>query len=158
KCSVDLKNWFQSGKLEGFVTPPATLTFRNDGNCSFYRIADQMFLWLTSPAPESYGPGSGPYVFDSAVFYDVSPFNAQKQRNLTINSKTHIKDVSVSITQLGSRGSRVVFDENGRMYDIAPVQQNESKNPSVRDRSGKVVEIARTLVAPDGGPLFLDEA
>jgi hypothetical protein len=44
-----------------------------------------MFLWLTSPSGTSPYGGSG-QVFDSPIFYDVSPKNAQGQRTLIPNT------------------------------------------------------------------------
>jgi hypothetical protein len=63
---------FKSRKLSrnSIVTSPDNLSFEGgvglDADfCKFYKRAEQMFLWLTSP----YGQGS--YVFSSPIFYDV---------------------------------------------------------------------------------------
>ena len=51
-----------------------------DPFCSFYKWSQQMFLWLTSPVPSRYGAGS--HVFNSPVFYAVSPPDSNNQRTL----------------------------------------------------------------------------
>src|SRR4030095_1538131 len=75
-CTVSgpvFKSWFASGSvtLNGVVNPANSVPFPNTPNCSFYQWSEQMFLWLTSPAPRSYGGGA--HVFDSPAFYDVTP-------------------------------------------------------------------------------------
>ena len=47
-------------------------------NCGFYQWSEQMFLWLTSPAPPAYGGGAN--IFDSPAFFDVSPPDASGNR------------------------------------------------------------------------------
>src|SRR2546429_7097703 len=76
-CTVgptDFAHWFESGtpSLNGVVKPADSLNFVDQPNCSFYRWSEQMFLWITSPAPPTYC-GGGSRVFDSSAFFDVSP-------------------------------------------------------------------------------------
>jgi hypothetical protein len=75
-CSVPpdtVKGWFKSGsiKLDGEVTPADSIAFTDNPNCDFYVWTERMFLWLTSPAPASYGGGGR--IFASPAFFDVSP-------------------------------------------------------------------------------------
>jgi hypothetical protein len=65
--------WFQSGSvaLNGVVNPANSVAFINLPNCPFYQWAEQMFLWVTSPAPSFYGGGD--HIFNSPTFFDVSP-------------------------------------------------------------------------------------
>jgi len=86
-CTVSASafaGWFQSGSVtrNGIVNPADSVGFPTDNtNCDFYKWSSQMFLWLTSP---SYlGVGS---VFDSPVFYNVSPADGQGQRRLIANT------------------------------------------------------------------------
>src|SRR3974390_1004860 len=63
-CTVStslFNGWFESGSpsLNGVANPANSVTFPNTPNCSFYLWAQQMFLWLTSPAPKTYGGGGG---------------------------------------------------------------------------------------------------
>src|SRR3954470_21971248 len=50
---------FESGSvtLNG-VVKPANSTVALAPNCGFFSWTEQMFLWLTSPAPSRYGGGS----------------------------------------------------------------------------------------------------
>ena len=71
-CSVstaEFNSWFQAGSpsLNGVVNPANSVSFPNTPNCSFYEWAEQMFLWLTSPAPQIYG--SGGRIFDSPTLF-----------------------------------------------------------------------------------------
>jgi hypothetical protein len=52
------------------VLPANSVTFPNTPNCSFYQWSMQMFLWLTSPAPVTYGGGGR--IFDTSTFFDVA--------------------------------------------------------------------------------------
>src|SRR5260370_2542542 len=72
-------NWFQTGtpSLNGVVKPADSLNFPGNPNCDFYTWSEQMFLWLTSPAPSTYC-GGGAHVFCSPALPVVSPLqNAQ---------------------------------------------------------------------------------
>ena len=72
--SSDFLNWFVGDSVteNGIVTPANSVGFVSDTNCNFYRWAEQMFLWVTSPVT------SGKYVagntvLESPVFYTVQP-------------------------------------------------------------------------------------
>jgi hypothetical protein len=158
QCTVsNLGRWFQSGKVSvnGVVNPPDTLAFPNGVACDFYKWAEHMFLWLTSPPPAEYGPGLR--VFDTPVFFEVSPAGAGNQRTLSINSPNRIKQVSVGVSQVGSHGASVVLDHTGRMRRLVrPERDTKSGNPLVRDRDGKPIEIAGTKIGQNKQPIFLD--
>jgi hypothetical protein len=79
--SATFDTWFARNKVtrDGAVVPANSVAFNhstpnppqpNTINCNFYQWSQQMFLWLTSPAPESYG-GRGERVYDSPTFYTV---------------------------------------------------------------------------------------
>src|SRR5438132_502879 len=70
--SAEFNSWFESGavSLNGAVKPANSVLFPDIPNCSFYKWSEQMFLWLTSPAPPRYG--SGGLVINTPAFYDVS--------------------------------------------------------------------------------------
>lgn len=82
-CTVPpatFQSWFKSGIAteNGFVNPADSVAFPiNNTVCDFYLWSEQMFLWLTSEAPASYG-GSGS-VFASPVFFNVSPESGGKR-------------------------------------------------------------------------------
>ncbi len=81
-CTVSMQEFakwflFQTVTTDGLVNPADSVGFpQQNTKCDFYKWSAQMFLWLTSPGYA----GSGGYVFDSDIFYDVSPENAQGQR------------------------------------------------------------------------------
>jgi hypothetical protein len=69
-CPLDaatFAGWFQSGSvaLNGVVNPADSLVSLAP-NCGFYQWSEQMFMWLTSPAPAVYGGGA--HIFDSPTF------------------------------------------------------------------------------------------
>lgn len=82
-CTVSastLKSWFASGSIteNGMVTAANSLTAPHNDNCDFYRWSMQMFLWITSPANQTYNS-----VLESPEFYTVSTLNAStKTRTL----------------------------------------------------------------------------
>jgi hypothetical protein len=82
--STVFNSWFQTGtvSLNGVVNPANSITFTPNSLCSFYAWTEQMFLWLTSPAPKSYGGGGG-LILDSPTFYDVSPEDSTGARVLS---------------------------------------------------------------------------
>src|SRR6266849_3167741 len=75
--------WFETGvpALNGVVKPADSVAFPGVPNCDFYSWSKQMFLWLTSPAPSRYGGGSR--IFNSPVFFDVSPPDANNVRTFS---------------------------------------------------------------------------
>jgi len=78
-----IQQLFDSGavSLNGAVKPANSVLFPDTPNCSFYKWSEQMFLWLTSPAPPKYG-SSGGLVMNTPAFFDVSLPDASGQRFL----------------------------------------------------------------------------
>src|SRR5262249_7734327 len=117
--AVEFASWFTSGSVtaNGGVDPADSLTLPHIPNCSFYKWAEQMFLWLTSPVPPKFG--SGTHVFNSPVFYDVSPPDvsqppdAHRRRMLTPNQPGQIRILNASIPQRGPQKQPVAFDKTG---------------------------------------------
>jgi hypothetical protein len=145
--------WFQSGSvtLNGAVNPANSLVNLTP-NCGFYQWGQQMFLWLTSPAPAEYGGGGG-RVFDSPVFYDVSPLNASGQRTLIPHQAGVFHLFPLRAAQVGVHGLPVILDTSGRLLEVKPI--DPKLKPEVRDATGKVVTISHAkLVA--GKPVLLD--
>ena len=82
----ELAGWFETGAvtLDGAVKPKDSLNFSankppNQRNCNFHKWSEQMFLWLTSPAP------GGGRVFQSPDFYRVSVPGTDRKRTLVRN-------------------------------------------------------------------------
>src|SRR5437870_13464218 len=62
---TEFAGWFEPGSVHGGVVDlngiakPADSRLALAPNCGFYKWSEQMFLWLTSPAPLTYGGGGG---------------------------------------------------------------------------------------------------
>jgi hypothetical protein len=131
--------WFQSGavSLNGAVNPADSLVSLAP-DCGFYAWSEQMFLWLTSPAPSAYGGGA--HIFDSPAFYDVSPPDANGNRTFLAHTPNFIHAFPLRIAKFGAQRLPIVMDRSGRMLQFK-VADLKAK-PVVRDPSGKEVEVA----------------
>lgn len=97
-CTVapaSFKQWFGGAVTpNGFVRPANGLSFNHSTinppssnktiNCNFYQWSQQMFLWLSSPAPAFYGGGGR--VFDSPVFFDVQEGDGKDEQLCLVNA------------------------------------------------------------------------
>jgi hypothetical protein len=146
-------NWFQSGTvtLNGVVNPADSLSNLNP-DCGFYEWSEQMFLWLTSPAPATYGGGT--HIFDSPTFYDVSPPDANGVRSFIAHSPGVIRGFPLRVQKLGVHRLRIIIDRSGRLLEVKPL--DSKLQPLVRDPSGKLVEIAHARME-NGRPILLDK-
>jgi hypothetical protein len=146
--------WFQSGgvTLNGVVKPANSLDNLNTSiPCDFYQWGQQMFLWLTSPAPAEYGGGGG-RIFDSPAFYDVSPLDGST-RTLLPHTPGVIRVFPLRAAQVGLHGLPVIVDTSNQLLEVKPI--DPKLTPQVRDATGKVVTIGHArLVA--GKPVLLD--
>jgi hypothetical protein len=154
---TDFNALFESGSVapNGIVLPADSFSFTPDPsniNCSFYKWSEQMFLWLTSPVPSRYGSGS--HVFDSPVFYSLSPIDSNGHRTLIPHDQP-LRFLPL-ISQRGPRGQDVVFDSEGKVHNVVHAAVGPNRNLLVRDKAGQPVEVGRVQVAPDGKPLLLD--
>lgn len=159
---TDFANWFQSGTVakDGIVNSPNSLAFQgiqNDmfPNCNFYQWAEQAFLWVTSPAPANYG-GKG-RVFDSPVFFDVSPPDTNGNRTLIPHTETGIHFMAVRTAQAGPHRLPIVFSKAGRMLEIEEPPTAPDGKQLILDRSGQPVEIQEIKPTTFGRPVFLDK-
>jgi hypothetical protein len=135
--------WFQSGSvaLNGVVNPADSLANLTP-NCGFYQWSEQMFMWLTSPAPPAYGGGA--HIFDSPAFFDVSPPDASGHRTFLAHSSSLISAFPLRAAQLGPHRLPVIADRSGTLLEFNP--PDSRLKPLVRDPSGKLVEIAHVRV------------
>src|SRR5215475_8459080 len=135
-------SWFETGavSLNGVVKPADSVNFKSIPNCSFYQWSEQMFLWLTSPAPATYGGGGG-RIFDSPAFYDVSPPDASGNRTFIAHASGTIPIFSLRAAQAGPHGLQIVFDKAGRMFEVKPAAQTANVKPTIRNSAGKLIEI-----------------
>ncbi len=139
--SSTFASWFGGTvTLNGVVNPADSLAFPNIPNCSFYQWSEQMFLWLTSPAPATYGGGGG-RIFDSPAFFDVSPpSTVDGSRTFLPHTLGMIRAFPLRAAQLGPHRLPVIMDRSGRMLEVEPPKTDTP--PLVRDITGKLVEIA----------------
>ena len=160
-CTVSAQNfktWFGGNvSLNGAVNPANSITFPNGGDCDFYMWSEQMFLWLTSPAPKTYGGGS--FVFNSPVFYNVSGANADGKRTYTQNQpKNPLPLLSVRAAQAGPNGLQRVVDKKGRAFEILPAPLAVNGKSLVKDSTGKQVEVERIDAVAGKKPTFFDSS
>jgi hypothetical protein len=145
--------WFQSGSvsLNGAVNPANSLNFLAP-NCGFYQWSEQMFLWLTSPAPSAYGGGA--HIFDSPAFFDVSPPDASGNRTFLAHTPGLIHAFPLRAAQRGPHRLPVVIDRSGKLLEFNP--PDPKLKALVRDPSGKLVEIAHARLE-NGRTVLLDQ-
>lgn len=121
-CTVSMREfawWFVFGTVtkDGSVNPADSVGFpQQNTKCDFYKWSAQMFLWLTSPGYA----GSGRYVFDTDLFYDVSPENAEGQREFIPGSVGNLFVLRVQkpeeIGETGQAGgSAVLISQQGSL-------------------------------------------
>lgn len=154
--STTFAGWFQSGApaVNGVVNPADSLTFTPSlGLCSFYAWSEQMYLWLLSPAPSTYGGGA--HIFDSPTFYDVSPLNSSDQRTLTKHVSGHFPIVGIKVPIPGPHGLPVIMDTHHRLFEIEPAKIASSGRQLILNSAGKEVEVENITVA-NGKAVFTD--
>jgi hypothetical protein len=161
-CTVPaatFNSWFKSGapSLNGVVNPANSITFSNPvANCPFYQWSEQMFFWLTSPAPPAYGPSGR--VIDTSVFYDVTPPDGAGKRHFIAHSPSFIHVFPVRSAQVGPHGLQVLLDTKGNLLEVVHPPVAQSGNPLVRNAEGNLVEIQSVKVGPANKAIFVDTA
>lgn len=150
-------SWFQSGTptLNGVVNPADSLNFPNIPNCTFYQWSKQMFLWLTSPAPSAYGGGS--HIFASPTFFDISAPDANGNRTFVQHKPGLISILGVRAAKPGPDMLPVIFNKQGKMFEVAKTQLNSNGKPLVVGAAGKQIAAARIIVK-NNKAVFLDNA
>jgi hypothetical protein len=156
--AAEFAGWFESGSptLNGVVKPANSVTFPDVPNCSFYKWSEQMFLWLTSPAPPSYGGGDR--IFDSPVFYDVSPPDPTTgERTFLPHTPGLIRTFNLRAAQVGPHRLPVIFDRTGRMLEIARPRFGPNGKQLIFNERGDSVEVDQIRMGPNKTPEFLDK-
>jgi len=155
-------SFFQGGTaaVNGVVDPANSVTFPNNTslhNCDFYQWSQQMFLWLTSPAPATYGGGGG-RIFASPAFYTVSPADANGKRTLIPNTSDGIvKFLNIRAAQVGIHGLPVIMSKSGQMFEVQPGPISKSGKPLALNSAGQQVEVWNTEIR-NGKGVLLDKA
>ncbi len=162
-CNVSptlFNSFFHSGAaVNGVVDPANSVTFTNNTslkNCDFYQWAQQMFLWLTSPAPATYGGGGG-RIFASPSFYTVSPADASGKRTLIPNAAGRPIIMGIRASQVGVHGLPVIMNKSGQMFEVQPGPLSRAGNPLVLNSAGKQVEVSSAVVR-NGQVVLLDKS
>jgi hypothetical protein len=161
-CSTSLtpaefNSWFVSGAvtLDGVVKPADSVHFPNIPNCSFYKWSEQMFLWLTSPAPPSYGGGT--LVMSSPVFFDVSLPDASGHRHFEPLTAGTVKTFNLRDSQLGILDLPIVLEKGSlRVLEVIPPVLSPAGNPLVADVDGNEVEVGGVQAKPGSRPVLFD--
>ena len=151
--------WFRSGTAtqDGIVNPPNSLAFNafTRQNCAFYQWAEQAFLWVTSPAPSGYG--SNGRVFESPVFFDVSPPDVTGARTIIPHTGRFIPTMAVRATQNGPHHLPIIFNKQGKMLEIEEPPTAPDGKPLVLNGQGQAVEIGEIRGGGNSRPVFLDK-
>jgi hypothetical protein len=155
--AAEFNSWFEAGSvsLNGAVKPANSILFPDIPNCSFYKWAEQMFLWLTSPAPSRYGGGG--LVMNSSAFFDVSLPDASGNRHFVPHTSGLIRAFNLRTAQKGILDLPVILERKTlRMLEILPPVMSPSGRHMVVDGAGNEVEIGSARFSGDGRPLLLD--
>jgi len=150
-------SFFESGAvtLNG-VVKPADSTAVLVPNCGFFQWTEQMFLWLTSPAPASYGGGS--HIMFSPQFFIVSPEDSSGRRTFIQNSPRLPINMFLRTMELGPHGLPIVMSRTGQVVEVQ--REVPGLKPLVlRLSNGKTLQaskIASVIRTEQGTLAFLD--
>jgi hypothetical protein len=149
-------SWFESGApaANGVVKPADSTTFPDIPNCTFFDWSKQMFLWLTSPAPSRYGGGSR--IFNSPVFFDVSPPDSNGQRTLSQHEPGFIKFFRVRMNKPGPHNLPVIVDKTHRLFEVQAAKIGPTGKPIVVNAQNREIEVSRIAVGANRKAQFFD--
>ena len=141
---------FQSGSvtLNG-VVKPADSRVNLVPNCGFFSWSEQMFLWMTSPAPRAYGGGT--HIMFSPTFYTVSPpfqENGVERRKFLQNVPGRPIPMFLRATELGPNMLPATLTKSGQLVQVVRPDPRKPVRPVVRLQSGAVVPVSRVARGP----------
>ncbi len=154
---AEFNTWFESGSvsLDGVVKPANSVLFPDIPNCSFYKWTEQMFLWLTSPAPPSYGGGG--LILSSPVFFDVSLPGSDGMRQFLPHSPGLIKTFNLRTAQKGLLDLDVIRERRTLLpLEIIPPVMAPSGKQLVLDSDSNERQIDTVRIGQDNRPVFID--
>lgn len=161
-CSVtsqQFDGWFATGNpsLNGVAKPSDSVNFQGLENCNFYQWAQQMFLWVTSPADYC---GSGAHVLDTPVFFQVSnELSSQRSfvpQKCSPEGGIH-RTFSLRAAQVGPHKLPVIMDKSGRLLEVESPPKGPHGRPLLFSSSGIAVEVERVVLEKEKEPVFLDK-
>ena len=159
-CAVvskqNIDGWFVSDSvsLNGGVENPSSISSPAP-NCAFYAWAEQMFLWLTSPAPTIYGRGL--HVFDSGIFFDVSAPDRFGNRTFIRHTPGLIRFMGLRAAQVGPDNLPVIIAKSGQMIEIAPPRLAPDGKQLILNGKAQEIEIDHAEIGREGKPIFFDK-
>jgi hypothetical protein len=155
--TAEFNSWFDAGvvSLNGAVKPANSVLFPDIPNCSFYKWSEQMFLWLTSPAPPRYGGGGG-LIMNSSAFYDVTPPDSSGIRHFVPHSSGFVRAFTLRASQKGLLDLPVILEKGTlRVLEILPTVMSRNRRQMVADQNGNQLEVGSARLV-NGKPILLD--
>lgn len=158
--ATEFAGWFEPTSVTGGVVnlngvaKPADSRLSLAPNCGFYKWSEQMFLWLTSPVPPTYGGGGG-HIFNSPVFFDVSPPDANGDRTFIPHSGGRLTNLSLRAAQVGIHNLQIVFDRKGEVLEVEKPQTGPTGKQLILSDKSEPVEIDRVTMNDNKQPIFL---
>ncbi len=117
-------------------------------NCGFFQWTEQMYLWLTSPAPASYGGGSR--IMFSPKFFTVTPEDAGGRRDFIVNNPRRALVMKLRKTELGPHGLPALMARSGQIIEVQRAIPGRAVPPIVRLPSGAMVQLSSATRSPEG--------
>ena len=136
------------------VAKPADSTLSLTPNCGFFQWTEQMFLWLTSPAPAAYGGGS--HIMFSPKFFTVTPEDAGGRRTFIVNTPGLPIKMMLRATELGPHGLPALLSRSGHVIEVQ--RPKPGPPPSVRLQNGTMARLSSVERGPNGALRFLDQS
>jgi len=141
--------------LDGEVKP-ADSTQPIGSFCGFFDWSEQMFLWLTSPAPKSYGGGGGRIMF-SPSFYTVTPIDQATGRRSFIRNDPRLPiKMFLRTTELGPHMRPALISRTGQVIEVQRQDPRRPAPPLVRLQSGATARVADVRRDARGALQFID--
>lgn len=149
-CPISPANFagmFETGavSLNGAVKP-ADSTQVLEPNCGFFVWTEQMFLWLTSPAPARYGGGGGRIMF-SPSFFTVTPEDSSGRRSFIPNNPGLPFRMMLRATELGPHMLPIVRARTGQIVEVQRENPRAPLPPVVRGLDGRQIRLSKVGVA-----------
>ncbi|HKB69169.1 MAG TPA: hypothetical protein VKC61_25230 [Pyrinomonadaceae bacterium] len=155
----EFAGWFEPTSVSGGVVnlngiaKPADSRLSLAPNCGFHKWSEQMFLWLTSPVPPTYGGGGG-HIFNSPVFFDVSPLDANRDRTFIPHQQGQLSNLSLRAAQVGIHNLQLVFDRKGEVLEVETPKTGPTGKQLILNDKGEPVEIERITMNDNKQPIF----